>query len=230
MKKLLAVAVLASTVSAPAMANTDADASSWIGNLNIGVHASTLGPGFSVGYEFSEAFDVKGEFNGYDYDYDGTEDGIDYNFDLELKNQGLLVNWHPFEGGLRLTAGAYHNGNKIGGAASYSGTDSLEIGGSTYTGSDIASMNTSVEFSSIAPYLGVGYGAELGGVELGIDVGVMYQGSPEVSLNVTPNGALPAPVQAAILADAEQERSNLEKELNDLKYYPVAKISLVYHF
>jgi hypothetical protein len=52
----------------------------------------------------------------------------------------------------------------------------------------------------------------------------------DIGFNVTPNSALPLVIQNQIRADAEAGRRTLERDLDDLKYYPVAKISLTYHF
>ena len=64
----------------------------------------------------------------------------------------------------------------------------------------------------------------------GLDAGVLYQGAPKVSVNVTPDSGLSAPAAAQLVADAQTEAKDLEDELKDLKFLPSIKLSLNYRF
>ena len=230
MKKLISIAVLSTTVSMTAIANGQGGQPDWSGDLSVGTHLGTLGSGINFGYEISDQWVVKAEFNNTNYNYDGTENDIKYDFDLKLKSQGVLVNWHPFSSGFRLTGGIYNNGNHVKGRGVYGSTDTINIGGTVYSGADIGSVTTEVKFNSTAPYLGLGYAANLGAFEFGFDAGVLLQSSADVSLDITPNAGITGAALTKLIIDTKTERKSLENDLDGLKYFPVAKLSVSYNF
>ncbi len=61
-----------------------------------------------------------------------------------------------------------------------------------------------------------------GGVSL--DLGVFYQGTPDVTLNQTGG------VVAVSQADLDAEEKNLEDDLDDFEFYPVATIGIHFRF
>lgn len=60
---------------------------------------------------------------------------------------------------------------------------------------------------------------------LSADIGVLYQGSPSLSLSAT--GALNDPTLAA---DLEAERQSAESDLSEYKWYPVLSLGTYYRF
>ena len=118
---------MTASLSVSAVENT----STSVGDLSIGVHAGLMGPGLNLGYKIDNQWDLKAEFNKYDYNHTGTESDIKYDFDMKLQSVGVLVNYRPFESGFRLTGGVFHNGNELSGNATYAGGDTLNIGGTT---------------------------------------------------------------------------------------------------
>ena len=74
---------------------------------------------------------------------------------------------------------------------------------------------------SVVPYLGVGYGnVWTAGVNFYFDLGVMFQGTPQVSLNCSPG--------AAALCAGEEER--VREEVKRYKYYPVLNLGITIGF
>ena len=77
---------------------------------------------------------------------------------------------------------------------------------------------------SFAPYLGVGYGnVWTRGVNFYFDLGVMFQGTPEVSLSLS---CAPSPSCTAAQGQVEAERQRVQDKVDKYKYYPVANIGL----
>ena len=99
----------------------------------------------------------------------------------------------------------------------------IEIGGQTYTQAEAGTLNGAVDFKSTAPYLGIGWGnAANSRIGLAIDLGIAFQGSPQVDLGAT--GQL-ANTQEFI-DELNREQDELQDSLDGFKYYPVIAIGL----
>jgi len=137
---------------------------------------------------------------------------VNYDAKVKLANLNLLLDWSPL-GPFRLTAGFIANNNKV----DLTGQGSGSLSGTTLTG-------TVKPDKDFAPYLGVGYGnVWTKGVNFYFDLGVMFQGSPQVSLSCQPAGS-PQCAQVG----AEQQR--VQDELNKYKYYPVLNLGITIGF
>lgn len=80
-----------------------------------------------------------------------------------------------------------------------------------------------IEFSSLAPYAGIGWGnAASSVVGFNVDLGIAFQGSPAVGMTVT--GELAN--NEVFLEDLEQEAQELAETLKGFKYYPVVSVGL----
>jgi len=197
------------------------------GGTGIAVKASTLGAGVELTKQIFPSINVRLGVNGYDYEYNGKKREIDYDIDLKLFSAAGLIDWYPFSGDFRLTAGALWNGNKIDLQAKP--MTSYIIGDTTYTPSQVGSLKGSIEFNSVAPYAGIGWGnAASKSRKWGItfDLGVVYQGSPDITL--TADGTLAS--NAAFLAELENEKLRLEDSLDEYEYYPVVSLGIYYRF
>ena len=100
-----------------------------------------------------------------------------------------------------------------------------------------------MDFKKFAPYVGLGFGNAMVGSGLyGIfDIGVMFQGAPDVALaasgsaTVTDSNGLSRPV-LDLSSDPEvqdavaQEQASLQDDLKDFKFYPVVNIGIGYRF
>ena len=65
---------------------------------------------------------------------------------------------------------------------------------------------------------------------LNLDLGVLWQGEPEVTLDATGLATAPTDVQALLEPALEAERVELEDELSDFKAWPVISLGFVYNF
>jgi hypothetical protein len=119
------------------------------------------------------------------------------------------------------------NGNKIDMEARP--MTSYIIGDSTYTPSQVGNLKGNIDFNSVAPYAGLGWGnaaSKSSKWGLTLDVGVIYQGTPDITLSA--DGSLSS--NAAFLAELEKERQRLEDSFNEYKYYPVVSFGIYYRF
>lgn len=182
----------------------------------------TLGLGVEGTFGLTEHFNAGLGLNRYDYDRSETIDDIEYDLDLEWQSISLLADWHPFGNAFRFTAGLMNNGNEVSGSSASSG---LTVGDTFYPG---IGLDAKLDFDSTAPYLGVGWGNALSadrGWGFNVDVGIMYQGSGNVTL--TPTG-----VNASLVDpnDIALEEERFEDDIKDYKYYPVFSFGVSYKF
>lgn len=191
-------------------------------DLAITAKLGTLGMGIEGTFGLTEQFNARLGLNRFDYDTNENISDIEYDLDLKLKSVSLLADWHPFGSAFRFTAGLMSNGNEVTGSSS---SDGLTIGDTFYPG---IGLDAKLDFDSTAPYLGIGWGNALAagkGWGFNVDLGILYQGSGNVSL--TPTGANASLVNPS---DVSLEEQRFEDDIKNYKYYPVFSFGVSYKF
>jgi len=165
-------------------------------------------PGIGIGYAHpvNEYVAVRGDFMMLGQRSQTTEDsGISYQGKLKVSRGALLVDAFPFAGTFRVTAGLVANDYKLALDASGAG-GSLTIGDRTYTTTAGDGINVQVKFPSTTPYLGIGWGHQVGnGWRFSADLGAAI-GTASVTATVRGN-----------LANQPDIQKNLDKELAELR-------------
>ena len=223
MKKGVAVTVtfLILSVAGPALATEGAGTSP----VTVGIKAGTLGIGIGGQYRLNESFGLGLGANYFKYDFDFTADDIDYSAELTLVSATVLGHYYPMKGRFRLTGGLAFNGNEI--DAQSKPEIGVEIGDTTYPGVRVGTIDGKIDFRTIAPYLGLGWGPspeKRWGFTF--DVGVLFQGSPKVDL--TASG--PITIVPGFQEDLAQEEQKVQDELEGFQYYPIIGLGLYYRF
>jgi hypothetical protein len=194
-------------------------------NFGIGLKAGTLGIGVEGMWRPLPYMDIRLGANSYEYDYDGTQAGVNYDATLNLETFYATLNFHFPVSPLRISLGAYSNGNGFDLVSAETG--SYDIGGTTFTAADIGQLTSTTSFSSTAPYLGFGFDFSIGGkVGLNMDFGVLWQDEPTVSMNTT--GLLAN--DPTFLAAVETERQQLQDDMSSFKAWPVISLGFVFNF
>jgi len=197
------------------------------GRFGVAVKASTLGAGVELITRITPNINGRLGGNAFSYDYDGTESNIQYDLELDLRSVSAILDWHPFSGGFRLSGGVLLNNNEVNAVATPTG--SYDIGGITYNAAQVGTLSGKIDFNSVAPYAGLGWGNALGKDKrwgLVFDLGVVFQGSPNV--NLTANGTSAG--DPAFLARLAQEEQELKDELDEYDMYPVVSLGVTYKF
>lgn len=189
---------------------------------------SSLGAGLDVTYRLKPKVNLRFNLNGGSLKGDADKDGINYEVQADLLTIGGLVDYHPRAGNFRLSAGLYNNKNELNLRATPTGNTSATIGGTSYnlTGT---SLNTDVDFKSIAPYLGLGWGnAVKPGSQwrFSFDAGVLFQSSPDVRMTATGRLGSDTTFQTSLA----EEEIKLSNDLNDFKALPVISLGVSYRF
>ncbi|MAA75328.1 MAG: hypothetical protein CMN28_11555 [Salinisphaeraceae bacterium] len=226
MKSVFA-AVLGAGLLVPAASAQAAPPESAVG-LNVG----TLGVGLAATFDVNRVLNARVLVAGLsidpDIDYDGED--LEYEGEVDLFSMGALLDYHPFGGGLRLTAGLGHVNNSLEGSATCEET-TCELGDS---GSQVLlgdRVDADVEFKGTSPYVGIGWGnavATDGRWTFSLDLGVYFVGSASADVTCS-NVAVPANLAACQLA-AQAEERELEDDLDNYELYPVLQLGTAYRF
>jgi hypothetical protein len=192
------------------------------GGLALVAKVGTLGLGLEGSTSLLEDFNARLGYNAISFETDQTIDDIKYDVDIDLQSLSLLLDWHPLSGGFRVSAGVMANGNDAKGSAP---VGNYTIGDTPFTN---VGLDARVDFNSAAPYLGIGWGNAVAsdkGWGFNVDLGVMFQGTPEVSL-------IPTGPNAGLVPESEliKEQQKLQDDADDFKYYPVLSVGVSYRF
>ena len=215
---------LAAILLVPALSFAESGYGSW---LAVGAKGGTLGGGLEGTVKVHDQFNTRIGVSGFNFDYDGTEDDVEYDFELKFFTVSAIVDWFPFSNNFRLSTGFMFNGNEI--TASAKGAADYTLGDVTYTSGQVGTLNGSIDFNELAPYLGIGYGNPFGSDGnwmLTLDLGVLFQGSPDVNLSA--DGLLAN--DSTFLSDLQREEDNLEDDISAFKFYPVIALGVTYKF
>jgi hypothetical protein len=220
-KKTLLAATLFLGATPSAFANT--------GDVAIGLKGSTLGIGGEVTMNLIPSVNVRSGFNAFNYNGSATKSDIDYNYKFKLQTIPVLLDLHPIaDSGFRFSSGILINNNKV--TATAKSLTSYNIGDHDYSSGEVGTLTGKIDFNNVSPYAGLGWGnavSKHGSLTLSCDFGVMFQGTPKVSLNST-GGSLSS--NSAFQAELAKEETKVKDSTNDFKYFPVVSIGLAYSF
>jgi len=195
------------------------------GPISLQAAAGTLGVGVAAEMRLSDHFGLGLGGHYFKYNFDFTADAVDYNADLRLGSGVLLAHWYPLGGNFRISGGLAFNGNEI--EIQSKEGPIIEIGGTKYDLKEVGTLTGTADFNSMAPYLGLGFGPKPDarwGVTL--DLGVLFQGSPKVTLAA--DGLLA--LVPDFLLDLEEEEQAIEDELKNFQYYPILALGIFFRF
>lgn len=194
-------------------------------DFGIGVKAGTLGIGLEASWQPLPFLDLRLGANAYDYDDDGTQAGIPYDATLSLDTFYASGNFHFPLSPMRITLGAFSNSNEFQMLANEPGI--VTVGGIPYPGAAVGNLESVTSFASTSPYAGIGFDFSVfGKAGISLDLGVLLQGDPDVTL--TADGALAE--DPLFQASLEAERLELEDEMSDFKAWPVVALGFFYRF
>lgn len=208
-------------------------------NNALALKVGTLGVGLEYLYTVHKNFNTRLSGNIFSYDTSIDDTNINYDAELSLKNIGAFFDYHPFKGVFRVSAGLFYNGNAFNITANGSTDNEFEFSDRTYILDDVVSITGVIDFTTTAPYLGFGWGASpLGsGLALSIDIGALYSNP---NINLTLNNCADNLVNAvgdtnnqtcnALQTDIDTEITDLQTQLNQVKWYPVISLGLSYKF
>ena len=209
----LVAALLAATVTAPAIAQ---------GHFSVGVTGGTLGIGPEIGYRASTKIGVRANATFLNFSHGFDSDDLNYDGKLKLNSFGGMIDFYPFDGGFRVSGGARYNQNKARAVATPTGNAS--VGGQVFTPAQIGTLTGRATVKDFAPALTLGYGSSFGsGFTVGFEAGALFQGKVRLRNFTSSTGLIPQ-------ARLEAERLDLQDDVDDYKVYPIVQLTLGYRF
>lgn len=223
-KYLLALAVVGAFASISGVAQArDVGVTAEVGTTGLGLHLVT---------PIREDLNARIGFNAMNFNLSESSDDTDYDIKADLQTFDVLLDYYPAAGSsFRLTGGLIYNGNKLT-AKARAKNGTYTFNGETYSAADVGTVDGRMDFKKIAPYLGIGWGnavAASGGWGFAADVGVMFQGSPDVNL-ASNNCTAPAVACERLRSDLQAENRELNSSAHDFQYYPVVRVGASYRF
>jgi hypothetical protein len=196
-------------------------------DVSAGLRIGTLGVGLEAAKLLVPHVGVRANINFGSFSRERDQTDITYDFELKLKAFSALVDFFPgSRGSFHLTGGLTTNPMKVTLTGKPSSAGTYDINGNTYTSAQVGVLTGKGEFKSAAPYLGLGFGtpAKKGRIEFLFDLGTVI-GKPKVTLART--GGTP---NAALDQDIQDQQVKTQKDLNDIKVYPVIEFGLAVRF
>lgn len=199
-------------------------------DFGIGTSVGSTGLSLEGKYAASDKVTLRTNVNWLPVDVNETIDDVDYNVDIDMQTVGGFVDVHPFRNGFHLSGGVY-GGDKTADLLGTPGpATTVDIGNMIYTGAQIGTLRGQVEYNDISPFLGVGFDGFVKSNRhwsLSARAGVMFVGSPDVTLNA--EGGLIS-MNPMVRDELDREEDNLQAELDDYKYYPVITLGITRRF
>lgn len=191
----------------------------------LGARVGLLGAGVEYSYRLTDRLTIRSGLNAASTSFGASEAGIDYDFELSFDSLSVGLDLHPLKGKFRVSLGAMRNDNSL--SARSTLAQIITVGGTNYSGDEVGTLRGRIGFDGTAPYLGVGWdwfrNMKVG---FGLDVGILSQGSPIVTLSA--DG--PIADDLNFLLDLEQEELELEADLDGFDAYPYMMLGVAFRF
>ncbi len=230
----------AALFGAPALAANDNSSA-------VGLRVGSGGVIAEYAHRLNDYIDLRGGYAFGSIGRDFDEDGIDYDGDIQFSAVQAMIDLKPFAGGFRISAGLYSSAPEVT-LETIGDNDQYEVGNREYTAT--GRIDGDVDFGSAAPYLGVGWGGTTSGKGFGLsfDAGVMFADAPAVALTAQgracdstlascdPSGPSGFDVESndpraqAFRNELDNEREEVEQDIEDLRYWPVVSLGLHYRW
>lgn len=226
-------------------------------SFGAGLKAGTLGAGLDLAVRIKPVLNLRLNLNRFSYDYEdvtdheasdnsgqiGTGGTETTTATVDLATTGLLVDYHPWGGVFRVSAGIYSQGSKVTGQVEGEILDQ-EIGDRRYD--IVGTAYGKLSMAKTQPYLGIGWGntpREGFPLSVSLDLGLLF--NPDAKITSTVEGTVTdlETGDTFDLNDVDRQevqdfQDNLAQEIDqanediddDFPFYPVISFGLNYRF
>lgn len=201
----------------------------WPG-IAVGGHAGTAGLGVDGTFGISRVLNIRGGYSWANFTSKGKIEKVKYDLKFDMDNVPVMLDWHPFGGMFRISAGAFFQSD------SYVKLDaqphkSAKIGNHHYGPEVVGTLKGRIDVEDdVAPYVGIGVGNAVMkdvALSLSLDIGLLFQ---SYDVQLTSSGPGMNALYPFFRDDLERERKRVQDKMDDWKIYPVVALSLAYHF
>ena len=209
----------------------------------VGVKFSTLGAGVEVATPVTHRSNVRFGFNAFSYNRGFDKDNIHYNADMQFRSIEAHYDFFPFSGGFHISPGfvAFLTAPVKATSAVTSG-QSFTLGGATFVSdpADPVKGTGKIDFNRAGPSFTVGWGNLLSRstkrFTVPFEVGIVYQGAPQATLNLTGSACDPSGANCRSTSDptiqshVKSEQTKINNDINFLQVYPIISVGFGFKF
>ncbi len=198
--------------------------------VGLTARVSTLGFGVDVAKSLTPQINGRLGFNFGNINLNRNDSGINYDSQLKFSSIQLLGDYYPFRSsGFRLTGGLIAQNNKLSVTSNPNSNGTYTIDGTQYQASNVGTLSGEYKYAnSLAPYLGIGIGKSTNeGLGFNADLGVMFAGAPQVTLNASNPAFNNNPTTRSQI---DNQARQTENDLRGFNVYPVLSVGLSYGF
>ncbi|WP_373538382.1 hypothetical protein [Chamaesiphon sp.] len=198
--------------------------------VGLTARVGTLGFGVDVAKSLTPQIDGRLGLNFGNVSLNRNDSGINYDSQLKFSSIQLFGDYYPFRSsGFRLTGGLIAQNNKLSVNSNPNSNGTYTIDGTQYQASNVGTLSGEYRYpNSIAPYLGIGIGKSTNeGLGFNADLGVMFAGAPQVTLNASNPAFNNNPTTRNQLDNQVRQTEN---DLRGFNVYPVLSVGLSYGF
>lgn len=193
----------------------------------IALKAGALGIGVEYTYELTDRIALRGGLNGSSLGFNDERSGIAYDFNWVWDSLTVTFDFHPLKSAFRVSGGFLRNDNRLDAVSTPAGD--IQVGNTTYTPAEVGTLSGRISFARTSPFVGVGWDwsrKRRRHFGMSLDLGVLDQGSPRVSLEGS--GTLLG--DPAFESDIAAERADLANSLSDFDTLPYLNVGFVFRF
>ncbi len=213
--------------------------------IAIGVTLGTFGPGVEVATPLSRRTNLRVDGSFFNYALSLTQNGVNYNGNLNLREVRASYDFFPFHGGFRLSGGvALYNSFNVGANAIVPAGSTVTLNHVDYYSSAVDPLhgNASLVFGrKVAPTFTFGWGNVIprSGRHLAfpVEIGAAYTGTPTFALNMagtacisSTTGCVAAAGDPTFQSNLTAERNKVKNDLEPLRFYPILNAGVSYRF
>jgi hypothetical protein len=203
-----------------------------IPKLGVGIVGSTLGLGGDVTLGFGSHIVLRGAKTAGSIGVDQTFQSQAYNIFAKADNESVMLDVHPFGGGLYVSVGRVMNHSKFLLTGTPSG-GSYTFNGTAYPADSVGTLNGSIKLPDSPTFFGFGWDHTFGNawpVSLTSRLGVLHQDKVQLDLSASgPYGQASNPAHAQFQAQLDAERTKQEQSINEkgyVKNLPVVELAI----
>lgn len=192
------------------------------GQLGVAARAGTLGIGAEAALTLSDRLVLRGGIGLMPFEISTTFDGIEA--ELELPQSWYNVGLDLYmNGAMRVGGGFLFRPDDP--RLTATPAEPVDIGGRTFTPEEIGVLTGVLRSETRAPYLLVGFGKHTSsGFGLSLDVGAVFTGDPDVTLDAE-GGTFSD--QAELDARLDQEAQDFEDDMKGyLRFWPIVSLGI----
>ena len=201
----------------------------------VGIKASSLGIGGEFGISMTRLLDFRAGFNAFNFSHTFKNNGIDYNGTLQLRSADALLDIKPLGDWFHISPGVLlYNGNQITAKTNVPAGQVFDLGNVSFKSSltDPIGGSGKMTVPKVAPMVLFGFGTLVPHnhhFTFYNDFGVVFQGSPKTTLNLTGSACdavtglacVNAATDPTVQAQVQAEQTKINQDTTIAKFYPV---------